>query len=309
MQAYNKNYSYRRTAHIRPSKSKLAGFTLKGVLVVICLILLALIAKNLLASKNDDEPVAKQAGVFSQKEEKPPEPPKKIVNTSGLAAAIDQINAQYSYNVSVAVIELNSDKLIQTGDTYAYVAASTTKLLTALYYFNKVEKGQESLAANIGGRPAKEQMRLMINRSDNVAWHSLNDYLVKSNLQVFAHKQGLQSFNAEANTMTSNDMAQLMAKIYKRELANNEHTDLLLSWMQNTSEERFIPPAVPVTSKLYHKAGYLPDRAHDVAIIDNGSTPFVLVVYSKSYTNSYDYLTGQKIFKQITTQAVNTFSQ
>lgn len=273
--------------------------------------LVCLAAKNILDTGTGYAPQSNRAAavVTEKKEDAPQPPPKKVVDTSGLAAAIDQINAKYPYNTSVAVVELNSDKLIQTGDTYPYVAASTTKLLTSLYYFHKVEAGEEKLIKNIGGKTAQEQMRLMINQSDNAAWNQMNTYLSKASLQVFAHQQGLSSYDAEKNTMGSADMAKLMAKIYRRELANEQHTALLFSWMQKTSEERFIPAGIPKGLTMYHKAGYLPDRVHDVAIVDNGSTPFVLVIYSKSYTAAYDYAVGQKIFKQITAQTLNTFSQ
>lgn len=311
MQTYIRNYPQNDRRQLHPAK-RVRGAGSKRLLITGSLIIVALAAKNVLAASNGSNPrTIKAAGTSEIKKEKQPDPPKpkKIVDTSNLAASIGQINAQYPYNTSVAVIELNSGKLIQTGDSYPYVAASTTKLLTALYFFNKVETGEESLEKNIAGKPAREQMRLMVNQSDNMAWGEMNAYLSKPGLQEFAQKQGLTSYDSVKNTITSSDMAILMAKIYKRQLMNDVHTTLLFSWMQKTSEERFIPPAVPGGVQLYHKAGYLNDRAHDVAIIDNGSTPFVLVIYSKSYTNSYDYLKGRILFKQITTGVLNTFSQ
>ena len=239
----------------------------------------------------------------------PVTPAKKQVDTSALKAELEQITKKYPYNTSVAVIDLNSGSLIQSGDTYPYVAASTTKLLTALLYFKEVEQGSTTLEKPIAGKPAREQLKLMINRSDNPAWQALNSYLGKNNLEDFAHAQGLKSFNAQKNTVTSDDMARLLAKIYQNESISKEHTDLLLSWMQKTQEERFIPSAATPNLKLYHKAGYLPDRVHDVAIIDNGSAPFVLVIYSKSYTNDYNNALGQKLFKQVTSEVIETFNK
>ena len=316
MQTYTRNYKsypYHDGGLLRPVKRNRRIKSMR-LLIICVLILAAFLAKGLLAGDNVPTPVPSLAAASSEaprekKEEPPKPPPKKLVDTSTLKASIDAINAKYPYNTSVAVVELNSGTMIQTGDTYPYVAASTTKLLTALYYFHKVEAGEVSLDKNIAGKPAREQMRLMINRSDNAAWNQMNTYLSKASLQQFAHQQGLTSFDATKNTMTSSDMARLLVKIHNRELANEVHTALLFSWMQKTSEERFIPPAIPVGVLFYHKAGYLADRVHDVAIVDNGSTPFALVIYSKSYTNGYDNAVGQKIFKQITTQVLSTFSQ
>ncbi len=232
---------------------------------------------------------------------------KKVVNISELEPQLAQITAKYPYNTSVSVIELNSGKQVQTGDTYPFIAASTTKLVTAMAYLHDVEQGKATLKQNIGGAPAEKQLQLMINRSDNPAWEKINLYLKYSRLEAYAKEHGLSSFDARKNMITSNDMSKLMAKLYKRELLNEEHTQLLLSWMQNTSEERFIPAAIPASSKIYHKAGYLVDRVHDVAVIDNDSTPFILVIYSKANGPTYDYAKGQKLYKEITSLALDTF--
>lgn len=190
------------------------------------------------------------------------------------------------------------------------MAASTTKLLTALVYLGNVESGQASLNDQIGGLPAQQQLYAMVNRSDNDVWLLFNDRLDRNNLASFGQKHGLNSYDVTKNTINSNDMAILMTKLYHGELLNKEHTKLLLSWMQNTTEERFIPSAVPKTNSLYHKSGYLEDRVHDVAIIDNGSSPFAIVIYSKSFGNAkYDYGLGQKLFSDVTGQVVTIFNQ
>jgi beta-lactamase class A len=173
----------------------------------------------------------------------------------------------------------------------------------------KVEKKEAKLTDKIGGVPASELMQKMINQSDNPAWKQINEFLGKDGLANYARSHGMTSYEPERNVVTSNDMALLLAKLYKRELINEEHTKLLLSWMQKTSEERFIPAAIPAGTALYHKAGYLEDRAHDVAIIDNGTTPYVLVIYSKSYTPGYNFQSGQRLFKEATNRVQQTFNQ
>lgn len=303
-----KNYSYQTGDRlpVRRSKKRRLG---KLLLAIAAILIIFFIIKGVLASGNGSPDSAK--GSSSAAEEKEPEKPKKkLVDTSGLKASLEQISKQYPYNTGVAVIDLNSGTLVQSGDDYPYVAASTTKLLTAVLYLEDVEQGKVSLSKSIGGKTAQEQLRLMINRSDNPAWHQINTYLSITSLQAFASEQDLTSYDARKNTMTTKDMAALLAKIHNREILNDQHTELLYSWMQNTSEERFIPAAIPAGVKMYHKAGYLADRVHDVAIVDNGTAPFVIVIYSKSYNNAaYSYLTGQKLFNQITAHVLNTFSK
>ena len=305
-----KNYSYQTGDRlpVRRSKKRRLG---KFILVIAVILIIFFIIKGVLVSGNGNSDSAKGSSSATEENKKEPEKPKKkVVDTSDLKASLEQISKQYPYNTGVAVIDLNSGTLVQSGDDYPYVAASTTKLLTAVLYLEDVEQGKVSLSKNIGGKTAQEQLRLMINRSDNPAWHQINTYLSIASLQAFATEQGLTSYDARKNTMTTKDMAILLAKIHNREILNDQHTELLYSWMQNTSEERFIPAAVPAGVKMYHKAGYLNDRVHDVAIVDNGTAPFVIVIYSKSYNNTaYSYLTGQKLFNQITAHVLNTFSK
>lgn len=265
-----------------------------------CLVGLAILSQTVFASNTPP-------GQTQPAEKQQTETPKITVDTSKLQAELSAIIQQYPYDTGISVIELNSGTHIQSGDNHAFLAASTTKILTALVFLQGVEKNEYQLNQTIAGKPAEEQLRLAINQSDNAAWKSLNDTIGRDNLQEFAQKNGLTSYNATDNTITSEDMARILAKFYKRDLLTEDKTKRLLSWMQNTNEERFIPSGVTGAVNLYHKAGYLPDRAHDIAIIDNGSTPFAIVIYSKTYSGDYDFMRGQKLFKQATAATLTTF--
>jgi beta-lactamase class A len=249
------------------------------------------------------------AAPAAEKAEEPPAPPKKTIDMASLQSSLSQIIQKYPFDTSVSVIELNSGKAIQVGDESPYVAASTTKVLSAVMYLEKVEQGESTLSGTIGGKPAREQLRLMINRSDNDAWYRINQYLRESNLEVFAQRHGLTSYNAIRNIISTRDMAVLLAKIHNREILNEEHTQLLYSWMQNTSEERFIAANIPAGTRAYHKTGYLTERVHDAAIVENSDTPFVLVIFSKSLRNNpYNYAKGQELYKEITGQTLKAFN-
>lgn len=307
MQTYSRNYTYRRGSRLPVTRKRnRRSFYLIFACIIACLVSTALISKNVFFSNNnsgEDMVLASEDNPVTDE----PEIPKRQIDTSNLEGALDQIINAYPYDTSVSVVDLNSGTLIQTGDTYPFIAASTTKILSALLYLDKVESGQANLETKIGSRTSQEQLKLAVTDSDNGAWAELNNYLGRNDLMDYAKKHNINSYDSTKNTITSNDMAQLLADFYNRKLINEDHTELLLSWMQNTSEERFIPSAVPAEMKIYHKAGYLADRVHDVAIIDNGSAPFVIVIYSKSYTPAYDYGLGQKLFKQVTEQTINTF--
>lgn len=303
MQKYTKNHQlstrYRR---LPPPKKSRFSFSMRKFAFVLAFVFIFFVFAKVVGAKNTHPDPPKES-VSAAKQA----PPKRQVDTSNLEASLAQITSQYPYNTSISVIDLNSGKTIQTGDTYPFIAASTTKILTALVFLTNTEKGTASLTNQLGGMTAKKQLELAINRSDNTAWHLLNDDLGKESLSLYATQHGLTSYDPLDNKITAEDMAKLMAKLYNHELLNKENTELLLSWMQNTSEERFIPAAVPDNITAYHKAGYLKDRVHDVSVIDNGSAPFVLVIYSKTYAGDYDYIAGQELYKQITQQVIATF--
>jgi beta-lactamase class A len=306
-----KYYSYQQNGRLPVPAKKTRKNSPTKILLVTGFIAVSGIVLNGLFSSGDNQGHAAVKGVQDQKVEAvtPKEPPKKTVDTTGLDASIAQITKKYPYNTSVAIVELNTGKMVQTGDSYPFVAASTTKLLTAMVYLHDVEQGKARMDTKIAGVPASQHLQLMINKSDNPSWNHLNKYLGKVKIESYAATHGLVSYDADRNVVTSSDMAQLLAKFYGKQLLNEANTSMVLSWMQNTQEERFIPAAVPAGIKVFHKAGYLADRVHDVAIIDNGQTPFVIVIYSKDYGPTYNYATGQKLYKEITTLVVNTFNK
>ncbi len=303
-----KMYSYEHSFSRMPPTPVKRPSPLRKLAIGSCLMLcLAFIASTVVPS-DPKQPLHTSSAVSAAAQTE--HAPKRVVDTTGLQSALSETIKKYPYDTSVSVINLNDGRLYQSGDKYPFMAASTTKLLTAMVYLSNVESGKAGLDDQIGGLPARHQLYAMINKSDNNAWMLLNNRLDRANLASYAHGHGLSSYDPSTNTINSNDMATLMSKLYQRQLLNDAHTKILLSWMQNTSEERFIPPAVPKSNNLYHKSGYLEDRVHDVAIIDNGSAPFAIVIYSKSLGNAgYDYDLGQKLFSDVTKQVVTIFNQ
>lgn len=310
MQPSSRNYSYHRPAQ-RLAVADHAPRSKRRFIVPIAILSLLLVIGGFSFgqfNKKDNSPQKAVGAASDLANTKKDSQPKRHVDTSSLQATLAQTIKKYPYDTSVSVVDLNSGTVIQAGDSYPFLAASTTKILTALLFLNNVETGQASLDDKLGGKPAKEQLQQMINKSDNDAWALLNDYLSDNSLGLYAKKLNLQSYDVSKNTISSNDMASLLAKLYNRELLDETNTKLLLSWMQNTSEERFIPAGVPAGMTAYHKAGYLEDRVHDVAIIDNGSAPFALVIYSKTFKNAgYDYDLGQTLYKDVTTKVISVF--
>jgi beta-lactamase class A len=205
-----------------------------------------------------------------------------------MGAAIQAvIAANPDVDTSVSVIDLKTGEKLHYGTNVVFETASVAKLLTATFYLHQVEAGKFSLNQKISGQPASQLIKAMIEKSDNNAWHTLNNTLGRPALQAYATGLSMTNYTNQGNTATSDDIALLVTKLYKGTLLNQTHTSLLLGHMAIANRTDYIKAVVPAGAKFYHKAGWLEDRAHDAAIIDNGSHPYVLVIFTNGHAQAH----------------------
>jgi beta-lactamase class A len=209
---------------------------------------------------------------------------------SEISALISGQTAQFG----IEVLELNSGDRFGINQDQKFHAASTGKVLVAVYALKRVDEKKLNLDQILEGVPLKERLRLMINISDNNSWEVLLKTLGYSKIQKFGEEQGLLGSDIYQNTTTAHDLNTLLSKLYKRGILSAESTDLLFSWMQNTEREERIPAAVPEGVAVYHKAGTLGGLAHDAAIIVHPRDPFTLVILSDGKEDR------TQVFRQIT---------
>jgi beta-lactamase class A len=196
-------------------------------------------------------------------------------------AAITQVSEDHPDIIfGVSVIDLQTNQRTDLGGDQSFIAASTTKLIAASLLLKRVEDGSLHLDDPLGYDTVQYQLEQMVNQSNNDSWAFVNDLLTLSGEEDYAKSIGLTSFTTSTNSVSPNDMALLLKKLYDGELLNKEHTDLLLSYMQNTNEDGLISAAVTNGATVYHKYGELDDNVHDIAIIDDGSHPYVLAIYT-----------------------------
>jgi beta-lactamase class A len=239
-----------------------------------------------------------------------PAPPKKLDFTTMNSAITAEILKYSSMDVGVSVIDIKTGDTAEYGVQNPFVAASTAKMLTAIAYLHDVEQGKATLTQQVGNRNAKDALQALIVDSDNVAWDAFNNGVMShTELAAYATSIGLSNYNPNNNTITPTSVAKLLSDLYQEKLLNHEHTQLLLTYMSQAKEVEFITNTVPTGTKVYHKPGYLADRVHDAAIIDNGKRPYVLIIFSKSRTNSYNMTKGGTLFKNITLATLSTFNQ
>ncbi len=206
-------------------------------------------------------------------------------------AVQDYVNQLSGIDWAVSVRNASTgDLLLSAGvPDKPFTAASTTKLLTACAFLQKVEQKQYSLDDQIGAFPADFQLHELINQSDNDSWALFNNLLGGENLENYSHSIGVNSFIYDGNFVKPSEMSLMLSKLYQGQLLSPEHTKLLLSYMQNTEEERFLPPSIPAGVTLYHKIGLLEGLVHDVGLVDDKVTPLSEAFYSDGHGNqNYD---------------------
>jgi beta-lactamase class A len=230
------------------------------------------------------------------------------IDESVLNSSVQSLLDQNSdLDTSVSITDLQTGKTYHYGETASYTAASIGKLVTATAFLHKVEAGQVSMDDDIGGSTARNQLTQMITVSDNDAWEALNENVTHDGLKAYATSIGMTTYDPTDNNMTSDDIALLLTKLSSQKLLNTEDTAFLLSLMKQANMRDYIVAAIPDGTDVYHKVGYLSDRLHDASIIKRGDRSYVLVIFSKSMTGSYDFTRGSTFFGEITKATLSSF--
>jgi beta-lactamase class A len=227
---------------------------------------------------------------------------------TGVTPALDAdinsvINANSEYQIGVTLIDLSNGSSHQYGVQEPFEAASTAKVLAAAAYYHLVETGAASLDDPLGDYTSGFQVKEMIQNSDNDSWSLIMDAVGHPELQAYAASIGI-NYDPEVNTLTPSEMAGILADLYTGKLLNQQDTDQLLSYMQNTNYETLIPAAVPAGITVFHKYGLLDDELHDASILAKGNSAYAFVVYTKGQDES-DIPARTDVFHQLTQAVVN----
>lgn len=225
----------------------------------------------------------------------PPEP--------AIGAALDAeinavIQANSGYRVGVALIDVEDGMVHEYGVTTKFVAASTGKILAAAAYYHLVETGKASLGTPMGASTAGQQIRQMVQQSNNESWALILSAVGYRGLTNYAASIGIP-YDRSLNTLTPAEMARTLTELYSGRLLNAENTRQLLSYMQKTNYEVLIPAAVPPGVTVFHKYGLLNGYLHDASILVQGERAYVFVVYTLGRDMS-DMAARTRVIHQLT---------
>jgi beta-lactamase class A len=240
---------------------------------------------------------ARSSATKKQASARPAAPPSIAAAAAGAAAGdgvgpdLDAkingiIDANDQYQIGVALLNLSGDPTTgqtvhQYGIQEPFEAASTAKVLAAEAYYHLVETGAASLDDQLGAYSAAFQLQAMIQQSDNDSWSLIEHAVGYQELTDYAASLGV-NYNPNDNTLTTADMARILAGLYSGSLLNSADTAQLLSTMQDTNDETLIPAALPAGVTVYHKYGELGGELHDAAILTKDGHTYALVIYTKA---------------------------
>ena len=229
-------------------------------------------------------------GVFSVRKD-PDALRKKIEDTVG--------NTWKNYSVYVSDLNSNFDMGINEHETFTAASVNKLPILAVLYSqaqngkvnFDQIvtlqqediqDYGTGSIRYDPPGSTysVKTLIRLMMQKSDNTAAFLLGNYIVDlGNVQAAINGWGLSQTDMVNNKTSNADMALLMTKIYRGNVANPSATAEMLGFMKNTDFEDRLPGALPKDVIVYHKVGSgETGEVHDVGIVVHGNTKYYVGV-------------------------------
>ncbi|MDQ3239703.1 MAG: class A beta-lactamase-related serine hydrolase [bacterium] len=198
------------------------------------------------------------------------------ISTLDFTKTLEQYN---NIEVSIVYENLKTKERAEINPNIPRIGASTTKLVTAIYILNQIEKGKIKFDDKLGNYNVKFQFQQLINQSNNISWELFLDLGGRNNISNYAKNIGIKDFDISKNTITANDMAHLLKRIYQKELLSEENTQYLISLMKNTEDDTFVSHTKEDLN-LFHKNGKLDGVVNEAIIYNKENNPFVLAIYT-----------------------------
>lgn len=216
-----------------------------------------------------------------------------------LEAKFDALAQEHSdIDIGIVAQDLSTGKQATLNPDLQFFAASTAKIITALTYYHQAQEGSVNLDQAMGAATIAWQLHQMINQSNNDSWQLLNGQIPLTTQQEYAVTLGATHSNFPQTITTPADLTSILGKLYSGSILNTTFTQAILTDMQNTNEEGYIPRALPAGITAYHKYGMLDNYVHDTAILIQGSHAVVLTIMSRG--SSPDYDDRAELFHEIT---------
>ena len=243
----------------------------------------------------------------------------------------------YRGNVGIYFKDINSGNVWEYKADKLFPSASLIKLPMMAAVFEKIKKGDLSFDTQIrltrrerrGGsgtlKWAREGTKLsvmellykMITESDNTATNMLSDYVGMNYLQREFSRMGLvytkiypEGFNltsgrvARENYTTAREMADLIERIYDKELVDEQSSELMMDFLKHSKSRTRLRRGLPIGWELAHKTGLLRKSCHDVGVVFSPQGDYVIAVLTGNVPN---YSSAKKFITKIAKHTVDYY--
>ena len=213
-----------------------------------------------------------------------------------------------SYRVSVLFKGVNDSYTYIYNEKENYYAASTIKVLDAIYIYNKANKGEIDLSTEVtytknysyadskgmekhkfGDKVSlRELVSYAIMYSDNAAHRMLVDYIGLNNLREFSKEIGAKFYltpNELFGTMTVNNALCYLQELYRLISINNENGKELYSFFTNSISNFLSIDVLGIPAAV--KFGYYDTTFHNIGIV-YAEDPYYLIVLTKEGHRDYE---------------------
>jgi beta-lactamase class A len=242
--------------------------------------------------------------------------------TSGLKG---YLNAQGGGTYGVYLEGLRSGVTVEVGDTTSMEAASVIKMPVALYLLQQADSGQIVFSDQIDLHPEDfmsgtgsliytahpgdmfsydQLLSLLIQQSDNTAWRALRRVLGDSQIDAYAASVGAGDCHQATNACSARSAGRTMAQLARGQLLSQTSTQRLLSLLETTQFNDWLPYYVGRTTAVAHKIGTDPGNgvANDCGVVFLSGDPFAICVFTTAPGQ-----TGTQVIRDIARAALVLF--
>ena len=220
---------------------------------------------------------------------------------------------------------LRSGVTVALGDTTRLEAASVIKMPEALYLLHQSDSGQISFADQIDLHPEDfmsgtgsliytahpgdmfsydQLLSLLIQQSDNTAWRALRRVFGDSQIDAYAASIGAGDCQQATNVCSARSAGRMMAQLARGQLLNQTSTQRLLSLLETTQFNDWLPYYIGRTAAVAHKIGTDPDNgvANDCGVVFLSGDSFAICVFTTTPGQS-----GARVIRDIARAALNLY--
>lgn len=206
--------------------------------------------------------------------------------------------------MGIVYINLTNDDVFEMNADRQFRSASTAKVFVNMALYEMVEQGEVDLAHVLyftdddyeGGTGILQNMDLSAGyslatladyammHSDNIAFRMIRRFVGRS--ASFDYYESIigHATDRSMTSMSAADGAALLLRLYSAEYDSFDH---MLEVMRKTDFNNMLPRYLP-DGTVAHKIGFYSTFYHDIGIVYDGDSAYIIAVFSDNLTNPED---------------------